>query len=125
MAGTLVLDTLQNGAGTYSTSADNVIRGSAKAWVAYSGSTQSIFTSFNVSSVTFNSVGSYTVNMTTAMPNANYAIFCTSQAGPSNVISCYVNNSNAKTTTAFSVLNYFGTGPSGFDVTTYMAVFSN
>jgi hypothetical protein len=123
MAGKVVVSTLNNDTGVLAT--QNGMTGIPKAWVAYSGATQSIFSSFNVSSVTYNGTGNYTVNMTTAMPNANYAIFCTSQAGPGNVVSCYVNNSNAKTTTAFSVLNYFGTGPSGFDVSTYMAVFSS
>ena len=70
MAGTLVLDTLQNGAGTASTSADNVINGCAKAWVNFNGAT--INGSFNVSSVTLNGTGDFTVNYTTAMPNATY-----------------------------------------------------
>jgi hypothetical protein len=73
MAGTLVLDTLQNGAGTASTSADNVIRGCAKAWVNFNGtSTVAIRDSYNVSSITDNGTGNYTVNFTTAMPNANF-----------------------------------------------------
>lgn len=74
MAGTLVLDTLRNGAGTYSTSADNVIRGCAKAWVNFDGTpaTPTIRGSFNVSSITDNGTGNYTINFTTAMPNANY-----------------------------------------------------
>ena len=74
MAGTLVLDTLQNGAGTYSTSADNVIRGCAKAWVNYNLLTQSIRSSFNVSSVTYNATGQFTVNFSTAFANAEYSV---------------------------------------------------
>jgi hypothetical protein len=74
MAGTLVLDTLQNGAGTASTSADNVIRGCAKAWVNFNGSGgASIRGSYNISSVTRSGTGIYTINFTTAMPNADYA----------------------------------------------------
>jgi hypothetical protein len=71
MAGVIVADTIQNGAGT-STSMTNAITGSAKAWVNFAGSTGTINGSFNVSSVTRNSTGNYTVNFTTAMPNANY-----------------------------------------------------
>jgi hypothetical protein len=81
MAGTLVLDTLQNGAGTYSTSADNVIRGCAKAWVNFTGSSGAINGGYNVSSVTRNSTGNYRVNFTTAMPNANYAVCPSTHAG--------------------------------------------
>jgi hypothetical protein len=76
MAGTLVLDTLQNGAGTASTSADNVIRGCAKAWVNFNGSSGAspvIRASYNVSSVTRNSTGDYTITFSTALADANYA----------------------------------------------------
>jgi hypothetical protein len=72
MAGTLTITTLSDG--TNSTSATNPIRGSAKAWVNFSvaGSACTVVSSFNVSSVTYNSAGNFTINMTTAMPNANY-----------------------------------------------------
>ena len=63
--------------GTSWTSAANVEQ--VKAWINYKGTaTRGINGSFNVSSVTFNSTGNYTINFTTAMPNANYA--CTSSA---------------------------------------------
>jgi hypothetical protein len=69
---TLVAQTLSNG--TVSTSTDNCIQGSAKAWVNFNGTgTVSIRSSFNVSSITDGGAGIYTVNFTTAMPNANYA----------------------------------------------------
>jgi hypothetical protein len=76
MAGTLVLDTLQNGAGTASTSADNVINGCAKAWVNFNGTTSpgTIRASYNVTSVTKNGTGDYTVNFTNALTDANYAV---------------------------------------------------
>lgn len=75
MAGTLVLDTLQNGAGTASTSADNVINGCAKAWVNYKGTaTRAINGSYNVSSVTFNGTGDYTINFTNGLTDANYSV---------------------------------------------------
>lgn len=47
----------------------------AKAWVNFNGAgTVSIISSFNVSSITDNGIGDYTVNYTTAMTDANYAI---------------------------------------------------
>ena len=76
MAGTIVSDTVQDGAGN-STSTTNCIKGSAKAWVTYNGVAQTITASFNVSSVTYNGTGDYTINYTTAIPSANYAIFTT------------------------------------------------
>jgi hypothetical protein len=48
----------------------------AKAWVNFNGTTSpgTIRSSFNVSSVTKNGTGDYTVNFTTAMADANYSI---------------------------------------------------
>jgi hypothetical protein len=42
-----------------------------RAWVAYS--TATVSASFNVSSITANATGDYTINFTTAMPDTNYA----------------------------------------------------
>ena len=44
-----------------------------RAWVNFNGDTVSIKGSGNVSSVTRNGAGDYTVNFTTAMPDANYS----------------------------------------------------
>lgn len=60
------------GRATTITTATISSNGSAKALVNYNGSTQTVNTSFNVSSVTYVSTGLYTVNFTTAMPNANF-----------------------------------------------------
>jgi hypothetical protein len=46
----------------------------ARAWVNFNGTNGSIRASGNVSSVVRNSVGIYTINFTTAMPDANYAV---------------------------------------------------
>ena len=46
-----------------------------RAWVNFNGTgTVSILASGNVSSITDNAVGDYTVNLTTALPDANYAV---------------------------------------------------
>lgn len=45
-----------------------------RAWVNFNGTgTVAIRAQFNVSSITDNGVGDYTVNFTTAMPDANYS----------------------------------------------------
>jgi hypothetical protein len=50
------------------------IPGTAKAWVNFDGTgTVAIRANGNVSSITDNGVGDYTVNFTTAMPDANYS----------------------------------------------------
>ena len=51
----------------------------ARAWVNFDGTgVPTIRASGNVSSITDNGVGDYTVNFTTAMPDANYAVAGTS-----------------------------------------------
>jgi len=52
--------------------------GAVKAWVNFNGTgTVAIRGSFNVTSITDNGVGNYTVNFTTAMIDTNYATFVT------------------------------------------------
>ena len=53
-----------------------------RAWVNFNGTgTVAIRASGNVSSITDNGVGDYTVNFTTAMPDANYCIVGSSGSG--------------------------------------------
>ena len=80
MAGSLTISTLKNDTGVLAV--QNGMTGIAKAWVNYNGSAQTITASFNVSSVTRNSTGNYTVNFSTSMPNADYSIagFCKNNA---------------------------------------------
>jgi hypothetical protein len=72
---TLKTNTLSNVAGTASTAIENAINGSAKAWVNFNGTgTVAIRASFNVTSITDNGTGDYTVNMTNALTDANYSV---------------------------------------------------
>jgi len=72
MAGTLVITTLSDG--TNSTSATNLVKAPCVAWVNFTGiGTVTIRASYNVSSITDNGTGEYTVNFTNAMPDANYS----------------------------------------------------
>ena len=69
---TLVAQTISNG--TISTSTANVING-AKAWVNFNGTgTVAIRASYNVSSITDNGTGDYTINLTNALVDANYCM---------------------------------------------------
>lgn len=100
---TLVAQTLSNG--TVSTSTANCITGSAKAWVNFNGTgTVAIRGSFNVSSITDNGTGDYTVNFTTAMPNANYCTNATgTHASGSYVAWGAISNANPPTTSNVTV----------------------
>lgn len=69
---------LSNLEGTKSLTTDQIIdRASCVAWVNFNGTTNvggncTKRASFNVSSVTDNGTGKYTINFATAMPDANY-----------------------------------------------------
>jgi hypothetical protein len=68
---TLRVNTLQNAAGT----GQPAMSGAAKAWVNFNGTgTVAIRASFNVTSITDNGTGDYTVNFTSALEDANYVV---------------------------------------------------
>ncbi len=74
----------------------NGMTGIAKAWVQFNGSSATIAGSFNVSSITRNGTGDYTVNFTTAMPNANYA--ASGFSGTNRLVAWNQSNVNYSTT---------------------------
>ena len=66
------------GSDNFDTAGGNAV----KAWVNFNGTgTMAIRASYNVSSITDNGTGDYTVNFTTAMPDANYAVIGVSAVG--------------------------------------------
>jgi len=78
-----------------------------RAWVNFNGTgTVAIRASGNVSSIGDNGTGDYTVNMTTAMPDANYAATCggTRNDGAQSSILGIITTSNV-TTTTFRIQN--------------------
>ena len=71
---TLRITTLATQDGTYSVPSETLSRAACRAWVNFNGTdTVAIRASYNVSSITDNGTGDYTVNFTTAMVDANYA----------------------------------------------------
>lgn len=127
MAGTVVADTLQadststlvlkNGVAntppTIQDSAGTQIGTFCRAWVQFNGSTVTnpasmtgVNGSFNVSSVLDNGTGDYTVNFTTAMPDANYnfALSCQGSGASNNLIGIEQNIATNPTTSSIRVL---------------------
>lgn len=82
-----------------------------RAWVNFNGTgTVAIRGSGNVTSITDNGVGDYTVNLTTAMPDTNYcgvALPNDGTPGTNLVIGCE-NSSRTKSTSAFHVWTAYG-----------------
>ena len=113
--GTINVDTLTASTGVLAT--QNGMTGICKAWVNFNGTSGSIYKGFNVSSVTRTAAGFYTVNFTTAMPDANYAVVLGSMFGTNGTtvtspsLQTY-GGAPAQTTTALYVSNQ-GTGGGG------------
>jgi len=77
---------------------------SARAWVNFNGTgTVAIRASGNVTSITDNGTGNYTVNFTAAMPDINYTAAYSS--GQNSAGQYCVTNSSTQTTSALQVLN--------------------
>ena len=122
MAGTLTIGTLSDG--TNSASATDAIKGSARAWVNFNGVTPAtIRASYNVSSVTRNATGDYTVNFTTAMPDANYAAVLSSKTDTVTDIIAQVPGSASKTASSLRIQSINAAGVARDSQTNDVAIF--
>jgi hypothetical protein len=90
----------------------------AKAWVNFNGTgAVAIRAAGNVSSITDNGTGDYTVNFTTAIPDANYSAIVSSSSYSTStnmanpcIKGTVAGGASNKTTSAISVLSYAGNG---------------
>jgi hypothetical protein len=128
MAGTLVANTINTDTGLFAT--NNAYLGIAKAWVNVntSSATGSITSSWNVSSVTYNRTGDYTINFTTAMPDANYCMAGVAKAGTSGTQTLDLRISPFETTsstTSFRCRTVDGPGMLNNAVANYVVFFGN
>jgi hypothetical protein len=124
---TLVAQTISNG--TVSTSSANVIQGSAKAWVKYDGIAQTIYASYNVSSVTYLATGRYQINFTTAFSSANYASSVTSSVDGTGGVSGSMKYANTEQTSTYLagscvVVTQLASGPSSGNTSILSAIFT-
>jgi len=84
---------------------------SVRAWVNFNGTgTVAIRAAYNVTSITDNSTGNYTVNFTTAMPDANYALVMYNNASvgttPVSFNNSYLGGAGNRSTTSATVVSY-------------------
>jgi hypothetical protein len=80
-----------------------------RAWVNFNGTgTVAIRGSGNVSSITDNGVGDYTVNFTTAMPDANYSV-----VGTARSYNLSFSGADVITTTAVALHSWYTSNTSG------------
>ena len=111
MAGTVTASVLKNDTTSppqFQNSAGTQIGQLARAWVNFTGATGTVNASFNVTSVTRNSTGNYTVNFTNAMGDANYScVYVASNASGSPSTQPQVTSvSRLSTSIQVAVYNY-------------------
>lgn len=126
---TLRVSTIQDTAGSNSSTPAAIANGIAKAWVNFDAA-GTIRASFNVSSVTKLGTGSYTINFTNAFSDTNYVpVFGSWNNGNSNG-SWFCEGSGdqgayltGKTTTSLRLANYNSTGNVQDNAGNYVAIF--
>lgn len=119
MAGTVVADTIKSGTSgpaVFQNTSGTQIGTLCRAWVNFDGvTTATIRGSFNVSSVTRNGTGDYTVNFSNLLPDSNYAVVSqgqrpsgTATAGVDSIVS--YNSTTAPSSSSFRVTTSNGAG---------------
>ena len=87
--------------GSLTTASGSAPSYSARAWVNFNGTgTVAIRASGNVTSITDNGTGDYTVNFTTALADANYSVVSTTSSDLSAITIAYVSGTNSVITTS-------------------------
>ena len=84
------------------------------AWARFNGSTAVIADSYNVSSITRHAAGDYTVNFTSTLSNANYAVLATGNSNLGANTDVGVKDSTTPTTSSVRLASVRG-GVGGFD----------
>jgi hypothetical protein len=116
MAGKIIADTIETGAGA-DISTSYVVNGSAKAWVNFNGQgTVATNETFNASSITDLGTGNYQVNFANALLNGNYSANVTGAYSDSGLTSCSSTNTCRSHTTTSMRATSAGTSNSGVDM---------
>ena len=124
MAGKITVSTINDSSGVLAT--QNGMTGIAKAWVNFNGQTSAIRASFNVSSVTKNATGDWSISFTTAMPDANYAPQVSGQRFITNSV-CIgaVKQNTTPSTTSVNIFFSEDTGSALEVASGYLAILGN
>ena len=86
-----------------------------RAWVNFNGSTAAVRASFNVTSVTKNGTGDYTVNFTNAFADINYSGVGSGGNAAGGGYDIYMPWQQAPTTTTMRVATWFGNSSAATD----------
>mgnify|MGYP003328195783 CR=1 FL=1 len=111
MAGKIIADTIETGAGA-DISTSYVVEGVAKHWVRFIGSgTAAILDSLSASSLTDNGTGDYTIAITNSMNNVNYGLLI----GESDWRCIGPSGSGALTTSDYDILSRYPSNATALD----------
>jgi hypothetical protein len=112
MAGTIVANTINTDTGIFST--NNAYSGIAKAWVNFVASASpTINSSFNVSSVTYSTTGTWIVNFTTAFSASTYTVHPFGNGPFSNNSTLYLTQFDPATASTSALTLYVTTSNTG------------
>ena len=122
---TIKVNNLQNASGGSNSTPEEIQQGRAKAWVNFNGSgTVAIRDDYNISSVTDNGTGDYTINISNAMSNANYAYVFGAQYNSNTREMVIQVKPNTQSTTAITLLTgYSYTSPGSADLSSICMTF--
>lgn len=109
---TLRVSSIQDTSGGNASTPAGIANGTAKAWVNFNGTgTVAVRASYNVSSITDNNPGNYTVNITSAFADANYSVVATaSRVGDTTSSGAHSLLPATYTTSSVVLLSTRGTG---------------
>ena len=119
MAGKIIADTLETGAGA-DIATSYVVNGSAKAWFKFDQTVPSNYSSFNVSSVSDDATGAYTQNWTNSFSDAHYPMGMVGDSHPNHSHpACYIfyNDSSSQTASRCKYDSSGGTNGTAYDQT--------
>jgi hypothetical protein len=109
--GVITTDDLAANAVTTPKLGTNEASGLAKAWVNFNGTgTVAIRAQYNVSSITDNGTGDYTVNFTSALADANYSVAVTQGGSASGAGASTADQITARTASLVRVYTYTTAG---------------
>jgi hypothetical protein len=111
MASELRVNTLKDAAGNNSIATSVVFNGTAKAWLNYNQSGNSVRDSYNISSTSDDGVGDKRYTLTSNMANANYSVTALVQGDNGDSVNRFINLSNFSdadnpTTSKYGTLTY-------------------
>tara|TARA_A100001035_G_scaffold269123_1_gene254785 strand:+ start:376 stop:762 length:387 start_codon:yes stop_codon:yes gene_type:complete len=126
---TLKTSNIQDTSGSNNSTPEEISQGRAKAWINFDGTASSIGTgrnNYNVSSVTDNGGGNYTITLTNGTANTNSAVFVsgTRSALPNSNYS-RMSHVEQKTTTTIRVHTWDSASTKEDHITICVAVFGD